>query len=113
VVTAEGMKPLGTPLLVNNERFTHSMNKSQSVPAYSLYGVPQNNQRLSAISGSRIAPPSAPYVGRGNKCSGNEDTCEGMRAKGTEFCMGHLRSVKKVSVETKAVDDVSSTDDTD
>ena len=75
--------------------------------------MPQNNQRLSAISGARIASASAPYLGRGNKCSGNEDTCEGMRAKGTEFCMGHLRSVKKVSVETKVVNDVASTDDAD
>jgi hypothetical protein len=89
------------------------MSQSQSVPAHSYYGVPQNNQRLSAISGARIASASAPYLGRGNKCSGNEDTCEGMRAKGTEFCMGHLRSVKKVSVETKVVNDVPSTDDAD
>ena len=89
------------------------MSQSQSVPAHSLYGVPQNNQRLSAISGARIASASAPYLGRGNKCSGNEDTCEGMRAKGTEFCMGHLRAVKKVSVETKVVNDVASTDDAD
>jgi hypothetical protein len=89
------------------------MSQSQSVPAHSLYGVPQNNQRLSAISGARIASASAPCLGRGNKCSGNEDTCEGMRAKGTEFCMGHLRSVKKVSVETKVVNDVASTDDAD
>lgn len=105
------MKPLGTPLLVNNERFTHSMSQSPSVPAHSYYGVPQNNQRLNAVSGARIASASAPYLGRGNKCSGNEDTCEGMRAKGTEFCMGHLRSVKKVSAETKVVDDGTSADD--
>jgi len=89
------------------------MSQSPSLPAHSYYGVPQNNQRLSAISGARIASASAPYLGRGNKCSGNEDTCEGMRAKGTEFCMGHLRSFKKVSVETKVVDDVASTDDAD
>ena len=83
------------------------MSKSQSVPAHSLYGVPQNNQRLSAISGARIAPPSAPYLGRGNKCSGNDDTCEGMKAKGTDLCMGHLRSVNK----TKAVTSGTDTDD--
>ena len=83
------------------------MSKSQSVPAHSLYGVPQNNQRLSAISGARIAPPSAPYLGRGNKCSGNDDTCEGMKAKGTDLCMGHLRSANK----TKAVTSGTDTDD--
>ena len=74
------------------------------MPAYSLYGVPQNNQRLSAISGARIASASAPYVGRGTKCVGNEDTCGSQRAKGTEYCIGHLKqSINKsnVSVETK------------
>ena len=68
---------------------------SSSVPAHSYYGQPQGDYRLSAISNSRLASASAPYVGRGNKCSGNEDTCEGMRAKGTEFCMGHLRKMAK------------------
>jgi hypothetical protein len=89
------------------------MSKSQSVPAHSYYGVPQNTQSLSSVRGARLAAASGPYLGRGNKCSGNEDTCEGMRAKGTEFCMGHLRSVKKVSVETKAVDDVASANESD
>jgi 5-deoxy-D-glucuronate isomerase len=74
------------------------MSKSQSVPAHSLYGVPQNNQRLSAISGARIASASAPYVGRGTKCIGNEDTCGSQRAKGTELCIGHLKqSINKTS----------------
>lgn len=89
------------------------MSKSQSVPAHSYYGVPQNTQSLSSVRGARLAAASGPYLGRGNKCSGNEDTCEGMRAKGTEFCMGHLRSVNKVSVETKAVDDVASANESD
>ena len=66
-----------------------------SVPAHSLYGAPVSGQRLAAVDGARIAAPSGPYIGRGNKCSANEDTCEGMRAKGTELCMGHLRSSLK------------------
>ena len=66
-----------------------------SVPAHSLYGSPVSGQRLAAVDGARIAAPSGPYIGRGNKCSANEDTCEGMRAKGTELCMGHLRSSLK------------------
>lgn len=66
-----------------------------SVPAHSLYGTPVSGQRLAAVDGARIAAPSGPYIGRGNKCSANEDTCEGMRAKGTELCMGHLRSSLK------------------
>ncbi len=62
-----------------------------SVPAHTLYGSPANVSRLSAIAGARLAAASGPYVGRGNKCSANEDTCEGIRAKGTEYCMGHIR----------------------
>ena len=84
------------------------MSKSQSVPAHSYYGVPQNNQRLSAISGARIASASAPYVGRGTKCIGNEDTCGSQRAKGTEYCIGHLKqSINKsnVSTETKETEE--------
>lgn len=29
---------------------------------------------------------------RSRKCKGNDDTCNGWRAKDTEFCAGHLRS---------------------
>ena len=68
---------------------------TNSIPAHALYGVPANHARLAHADGSRLAPPSAPYVGRGNKCSANDDTCEGMRAKGTELCMGHLRASSK------------------
>ena len=71
------------------------MSDIQAVPAHSLYGRPAVDARLAHMDGARIAAPSAPYVGRGNKCTANEDTCEGMRAKGTEYCMGHLRSFKK------------------
>jgi hypothetical protein len=34
-----------------------------------------------------------------------------MRAKGTELCMGHLRSSKRVSVETKGESDGASQND--
>lgn len=66
-----------------------------SVPAHSYYGKPQNDYRLAQTDGGRLAAPSGPYIGRGNKCTGNEDTCEGNRAKGTEYCMGHLRQMLK------------------
>jgi len=79
-----------------------------AVPAHSLYGQPANNMRLSAIADARLAAASAPYVGRGNKCSGNEDTCEGIRAKGTDLCMGHLRSKASKKVEaTDAADEAN------
>lgn len=71
-----------------------------SVPAHSYYGRPQNDYRLAHTDGARIAAPSGPYIGRGNKCTGNDDTCEGNRAKGTEYCMGHLRQMLKEKNDT-------------
>lgn len=61
-------------------------------PAHALYGEPVSSQRLAAVSGAKLASGSAPYLGRG-KCMGNDDTCEGPKAKGTEYCIGHLRSM--------------------
>jgi hypothetical protein len=66
-----------------------------SVPAHAFYGQPVSGNRPAAEqAGSRLAPPGGPYIGRGNKCSGKDDTCEGNRVKDEEFCAGHLRSVK-------------------
>jgi hypothetical protein len=66
-----------------------------AVPAYALHGRPAVEARLAHIENARIASASAEYVGRGPKCIANEDTCEGARAKGTEYCVGHLRSAMK------------------
>ncbi len=79
---------------------------SNKVLAHTLYGAPANASRLAPTDGARLAAPSAPYVGRGSKCAANEDTCEGMRAKGTDFCAGHLRSMAK-----KVGDDASGADE--
>lgn len=87
---------------------------SNAVPAHSYYGKPQGEYRLAHIEGARLASASAPYVGRGNKCSGNEDTCEGIRAKGTEFCMGHLRKLAKDNGTPKEVtEDAAGKDDSE
>lgn len=75
-----------------------------ATPAYALYGRPAVDARQSALGDARLAAPSAPYVGRGNKCSANEDTCEGAKAKGTDFCVGHLRSKAKVEEKVDAPD---------
>lgn len=80
------------------------MSQPTSKPAHSLYGSPVSSYSLSHHSGSRPSNSPAPYVGRGNKCSANDDTCEASRVKDTELCFGHTRSaakVSKVSVETK------------
>ncbi len=29
------------------------------------------------------------------RCIANEETCQGARAKGTNFCIGHLRQIEK------------------
>jgi len=62
-----------------------------ATPAYALYGKPVTGLRLAHIEGAKLAAPSAPYIGR-NRCIANEDTCEGPKAKGTDYCVGHLRS---------------------
>lgn len=75
------------------------MNNINSVPAHSLYGQPVNNARLAYLDGAKLAPPSAPFVGRGSKCIANNDSCEANQAKGTNYCYGHLKSlglIKKV-----------------
>lgn len=87
------------------------MSISGSVPAHSYYGQPVSGRRLATVSGARIAAASAPFVGRGNKCTANDDSCEGMKAKGTEFCMGHLRQVTKTKGEDKGVTDGVRDDD--
>lgn len=70
------------------------MMTNNAVPAHSYYGAPVSGQRQAAISDSRLAAASAPYVGRGDKCSGNEDTCGANKVRGQEFCAGHLKQVK-------------------
>lgn len=67
-----------------------------SVPAHAYFGVPVSaNRPAGQQAGSRIAAASGPYLGRGNKCSANDDTCKGNRVKDSEFCAGHLRSLQK------------------
>ena len=79
-----------------------------AVPFYSLHGRPATQARLAHQDGARIAAASAEYVGRGNKCSANDDTCEAIRAKGTQFCAGHLRSMVK---NGEVVDGTDETDE--
>lgn len=69
---------------------------SKSVPAHSLYGVSAMRQSRPAgdTGTARIAAASGPYIGRGSKCSGNEDTCNANRVRGQEYCAGHLKTQK-------------------
>lgn len=45
---------------------------------------------------SLIRDSGVPYVGH-TRCMANEATCQGHRAKGTEYCIGHLRSMAKIA----------------
>ncbi|CAB4135931.1 hypothetical protein UFOVP1549_18 [uncultured Caudovirales phage] len=67
---------------------------NNAVPAQSYYGTPLTGYRLAAVAGSRIAAPSGPYIGRGDKCSGNDDTCGANKVRGQQFCAGHLKKIK-------------------
>jgi len=35
-----------------------------------------------------------PFLGH-TRCMANEETCQGARAKGTDYCIGHLRQMAK------------------
>ena len=81
------------------------MMSNNSVHAHALYGRPVDGYRLSAVADSRIAPPSGPYIGRGDKCSGNDDTCGANKVRGQQFCAGHLKQAKSLAeVADKIVD---------
>jgi hypothetical protein len=67
---------------------------NNAVPAHAYYGTPQTGYRLAAVAGSRIATPSGPYIGRGDKCTGNDDTCGANKVRGQQFCAGHLKKIK-------------------
>lgn len=67
--------------------------------AHTLYGEPtiRGAKPDNHANGARPAPVGAEYVGR-NRCIANNDTCEGPKAKGTDYCIGHLRSMEKENV---------------
>lgn len=69
------------------------------VPVYSFYGESaQRGSRLIDASGAAPAPAGGmPYVGH-TRCMANEGSCQGARAKGTDFCIGHLRQIAKESL---------------
>jgi hypothetical protein len=82
---------------MSNSGFNSSDTPAGAVSAHALFGEPVYGQRPAGEQeGSMLAAASGPYLGRGNKCSAKEDTCEGMRVKDEVLCMGHLRSSKKV-----------------
>lgn len=67
-----------------------------STPAYAYYGKPVDGQRQAAqsLAGARLQAGGGEYTGR-NRCVAENDTCEGPKAKGTQYCIGHLRKAAK------------------
>lgn len=59
--------------------------------------VGRTNQPL----GTRHAGVGVDYVGH-TRCMANDATCQGPRALGTEFCVGHLKSFAKQGEVTDA-----------
>lgn len=81
------------------------MSISGSVPYHSYYGSPvMGIMPAGNVGNVRPATAGGEYVGRGNKCSAKDDTCEGNRVSGEVFCAGHLRSVRKAETEAEQVE---------
>lgn len=63
----------------------------------------EQNASYSAVDGGPDTQPAgrymgaASYVGRGKHCLGDNDTCKAYRAKGTEYCAGHLAKQAKMA----------------
>lgn len=66
---------------------------SNNVTANQLVGVPAyGTMPAGQVAGSVLSGDSVvAYVGR-NRCEANNDTCKGPKAKGANYCVGHLRS---------------------
>lgn len=63
-----------------------------NIPSYALYGKPVDSQRLSHAADAPLAAASREYIGRGNLCEGNDDTCKANKMRGWHLCYGHMRS---------------------
>jgi len=72
------------------------------VPSYSLYGESaMRGSRPYATADARPAPAGGmPYVGH-TRCAANDETCQGARAKGTPYCIGHLRALAKAKEDAR------------
>lgn len=75
-------------------------------PTHSLYGQPYAQHAIQSnhiAVGREIA--RAPWSGieydAWSSCHANNFTCTAPKAKGTEYCIGHLRSVKKQEEQRK------------
>jgi hypothetical protein len=63
-----------------------------NIPVHALYGRPVDSYRLSHVADAPIAAASREYVGRGDLCEGNDNTCKAHKQRGQHLCYGHMRS---------------------
>lgn len=66
------------------------------VPIFSYYGESAlRDYRSCAVADAKSAPPGGmEYTGH-TRCMANSGTCQGAKAKQTDFCIGHLRQMAK------------------
>ena len=79
---------------------------SQALAGTERYGSTNGLQQGASLPtfaqpGTQLAPPSGnPYVPKYESCAivrDNGDRCKGPKAKGTEYCIGHLRAMEKAA----------------
>jgi hypothetical protein len=62
------------------------------------YAAYQNQPAATGFVPSR--DNGVPYQGRGKHCMAQNNTCKGFKARGTNYCIGHLRALEKAEEET-------------
>ena len=81
---------------------------SQMPEGAERYGVHPAAEQASLIpsfatqQGTQLAPPSGIPYGRQDVCTAiaaNGSSCTSPKAKGTQFCVGHLRKIEKMQRE--------------
>lgn len=68
-------------------------------------------RRVTELSNVRRFPNDEVVEARDGLCTANDDSCRARKAKGTEFCIGHLRSMEKQSGEQSEQDELGVTDE--
>lgn len=68
-------------------------------PAYVPHGEgfePLSLRGISERDGHEIlCIPTATYTGREKHCRAMDDTCMAFKARGTDYCIGHLRGMER------------------
>jgi hypothetical protein len=74
---------------------------SNVAPVASLWGSPANAHTSVQPPGTTVQVGGMPFIGH-EKCAANHGQCGAPRAKGTELCIGHLRSLEKQQAAERA-----------